>query len=70
MQLVEEVRNAHREWIIAQKRLDYAVEYDQIDYAIYALEAAEKRYEMLLKQAKKKQVRAYDFDARKAAGDM
>ncbi|MNP61461.1 hypothetical protein D3C76_1566500 [compost metagenome] len=28
------------------------MEKDQIDYAIYALEAAEKRYVMLLRQAK------------------
>lgn len=33
-------------------RLDYVADADQIDYAIYSLEAAEKRYEMLLRQAK------------------
>jgi hypothetical protein len=47
-----EVRKAHMEWQAAHKNLDWAVGRDQIDYAIFALEAAEKRYEMLLRQAK------------------
>ncbi len=50
--LVEEIRKAHMEWEVAQRRFDYVVEKEQIDYAIFALEAAEKRFEMLLKQAK------------------
>ncbi len=51
--LLADIRKALTEWQIAQKRLDYIVEHDQVDYAIYALEAAEKRYEMLLRHAKK-----------------
>ncbi len=52
VQLVEEIRRAHMEWEVAERRFHYAVEKEQIDYAIYALEAAEKRFEMLIKQAK------------------
>ncbi|MDF2939166.1 MAG: hypothetical protein K0Q90_4539 [Paenibacillaceae bacterium] len=48
----EEIRKAHLEWKTAHLRLEWMVEKDQIDYAIYALEAAEKRYVMLLRQAK------------------
>lgn len=48
----QEIRKAHTEWLTAHQRLEWVVEKDQIDYAIYALEAAEKRYEMLLRQAK------------------
>lgn len=48
----QEVRQAHAEWQVAHQKLNWAMEKDQIDYAIYALEAAEKRYIMLLRQAK------------------
>lgn len=50
--LLKELREAHLEWDCARKRLDYALEDEEIDYAIFALETAEKRYSMLLKQAK------------------
>jgi hypothetical protein len=66
--LVEEIRIAHAEWQVAQMRFDYVVEPDQIDYCIYALEAAEKRYEMLLKQAKRTNARAYDIPSTQAVG--
>ncbi|MFB6365608.1 DUF2508 family protein [Paenibacillus elgii] len=56
--LVEEIRKAHVEWEVAQRRFDYVVEKEQIDYAIFALEAAEKRFEMLLKQAKNQNISA------------
>jgi len=50
--LLEELQVAHREWVCAQHRLDYVLGDDEIDYAIFALETAEKRYGMLLKRAK------------------
>ncbi|UUZ82207.1 YaaL family protein [Paenibacillus sp. P26] len=56
VELVREIQKAHMEWQIAQKRLDYVVEKEQIDYVVYAMEAAEKRFEMLLKQAKQSKV--------------
>ncbi|WP_426450038.1 DUF2508 family protein [Paenibacillus sp. S-38] len=54
--LVREIQRAHKEWVTAQHRFEYVVEKDQIDYAVFALEAAEKRFEMLLKQAKGMQI--------------
>jgi hypothetical protein len=62
LQLLQEIRKAHLEWITAQCRFDFVVEKDQIDYAIYALEAAEKRYEMLLKLAKQAHLSLIDSD--------
>jgi hypothetical protein len=58
--LLSEIKKAHMEWVVAQKRFDYVTEKDQIDYAIYAMEAAEKRYEMLLRQAKQLKLTASD----------
>lgn len=57
-QLLAQVKVAHTEWVCAQKRLDYVVSEDEIDYAIFALETAEKRYGILLKQAKAMNVTA------------
>jgi len=50
--LLEEVRRAQLEWTLAQWRFHDAIGYDQVDYAIYSLEAAEKKYGMLLRKAK------------------
>ncbi|CAG7648974.1 hypothetical protein PAESOLCIP111_05764 [Paenibacillus solanacearum] len=61
--LVQEIRKAHLEWEIAQKRFEYVTEKEQIDYSIYALEAAEKRFEMLLKQAKNMKISAGEVAA-------
>ncbi len=41
--LVQEIRKAHLEWETAQKRFDYVIEKEQIDYAVFALETAEKK---------------------------
>lgn len=56
--LFEELKEAKRDWINAGNKLDYVHEHDQVDYAIYALEAAERRYEMLLRKAKQLNLRA------------
>ncbi|MGX4588042.1 DUF2508 family protein [Paenibacillus chitinolyticus] len=52
-ELLAEIRLAHSQWKTAQHHFEHALEKDEVDYAIYAVEAAEKRYEMLLRQAKK-----------------
>lgn len=52
-QLLEDIRKAHLEWTMAQWRFHEALGYDQVDYAIYSLEAAEKKYIMLLRKAKR-----------------
>ena len=50
--LLNEIRKAHMEWQVALERMNCVVEFDEIDYAVYALEAAQRRYEMLLRQGK------------------
>jgi hypothetical protein len=52
MELYNEIGQAKRDWENAHRYFEYALGKDQIDYAIFALEAAEKRYEMLLRRAK------------------
>lgn len=47
-----EVRKAQVEWERAYLMFDEARGQDQIDYAIYILEAAERKYQIHLKHAK------------------
>lgn len=47
-----EVRKAQAEWERAHLMFDEALGQDQIDYAIYILEAAERKYQIHLKHAK------------------
>jgi len=47
-----EVRRAQMEWETAQLLFDEASGQDQIDYAIFILEAAERKYQIHLKHAK------------------
>ncbi|WP_052380630.1 hypothetical protein [Paenibacillus camerounensis] len=47
-----EVRNAQVEWERAHLMFDEALGQDQIDYAIFILEAAERKYQIHLKHAK------------------
>ena len=67
-ELLKEIHNAQSAWQHALQRLDYAVSHDEIDYAIFALEAAEKRYEMLLKTAKRLSVHVLQDGMGRAAG--
>ncbi|GGA15914.1 hypothetical protein GCM10008018_70760 [Paenibacillus marchantiophytorum] len=60
--LIQEIRAAHQTWVAAQAHFEFALDKDQIDYAIFAMEAAEKRFEMLIKQAKKLGVSLIDSD--------
>lgn len=63
-----EIRKAHADWQLAQQRLDYALDQEEIDYAIYLLEAAETRYEMLIKAAKRAKLSLIDSDFVAEAG--
>ena len=47
-----EVRKAKMEWERAYLMFDEAIGQDQIDYAIFILEAAERKYQIHLKHAK------------------
>ena len=55
--LLEEINQAKAEWAIAQQSLDVVSDPDLIDYAIYNLEAAERKYGYLLREAKKHQAK-------------
>lgn len=50
--LIEDIRRAQEEWLFAQSQFHDALGEDYVDYAIYCLEAAEKKLDMLLKKAK------------------
>lgn len=50
--LIEDVRRAELEWSIAHSRFHEAVGPDHVDYAIYCLEAAERKLAMMLRKAK------------------
>lgn len=52
--LREEIELAREEWAIAQKHIDYVSDPELIDHAIYYLEAAERKYGFLLREAKRK----------------
>ncbi|MBT9167683.1 MAG: hypothetical protein DDT19_01023 [Syntrophomonadaceae bacterium] len=49
-ELVEEAR---LEWWAAATHFNHVTDYDLVDYAIYAMEAAERKYTFLLKKADK-----------------
>lgn len=51
--LIEEVRAAEAEWRLAHIQFDAALGADQVDYAIYLLEAAEQKLDMTLRRARK-----------------
>jgi hypothetical protein len=54
--LAREIWEAHKELRIAEQKLSEAVKPDQIDYAIYMTEAAEKRLNMLIREAREQQL--------------
>ncbi|MNH87766.1 hypothetical protein D3C87_599230 [compost metagenome] len=54
--IYEEVRKAKVEWERAYMAFQEAVGEDEIDFAVYTLEAAERRYQIHLKEAKKEEV--------------
>ncbi|BFH10531.1 DUF2508 family protein [Paenibacillus melissococcoides] len=60
-QLMDDIRQALREWERAHCRFQYAVGEDEVDYAIFTLEAAEKRVAMLIKKAKRNELHALNL---------
>jgi hypothetical protein len=50
--MINDVRQAQRELNTALWRFHEALGQDHVDYAIYSLEAAEKKLDMLLRRAK------------------
>jgi hypothetical protein len=54
---LEEVRKAWQEWNAAQNYFENVSDPDLIDYAIYDLEAARRKYMYMLKQARSRGLR-------------
>jgi len=56
LSLVELVNKAHQEWEQAKALFNEVAEPELVDHAIYAMEAAERKYIYLLRQAKKENI--------------
>lgn len=54
--LAAAVDEARRQWVAARKFFDNVTETDLIDYAVFSIGAAEKRYMFLLDEARKQGV--------------
>lgn len=52
MRLADEIREAHQEWVRAQKYFQWVSDPELVDHAIFTEEAARRKYIYLLKQAK------------------
>ena len=50
-ELAQLVEKARREWLAAQNAFDFVTEPELVDHAIFALQAAERRYVYLLRLA-------------------
>lgn len=51
---IKEVEKAHSEWMAAQNYFENVADPDLVDYAIYELEAARRKYMYMLKQVRSK----------------
>lgn len=60
-ELLEAVAQAHREWVAAKTFFNSVTDPDLVDYAIYRIEAAQKRYVYLLRQAKQEGLRTGEW---------
>lgn len=56
--LKELIKKAHRDWEVALNNFNFCTDQDMIDYSIFHIEAAEKRYMCLLKMARREEVTA------------
>ena len=50
--LIDEVEQAHEEWLGACSYFENVTDPDLIDHAIYSMEAAERKYMYILKKAR------------------
>ena len=57
-----EIESAYEEWQQAINIFNNAVEKEEVDYAIYNLEAKRKQYILLLNKLKKENKEHFDFE--------
>lgn len=69
IQLLEDIAAAHQTWQIALEQFNNATSEDVIDDAIYLLIAAERRYEGLMRVARRQQLQM-DFFGRISVADL
>lgn len=50
--VLQAIEEARREWVTARMYFDSVTDPDLVDHAIYSIEAAERKYMYLLRQAK------------------
>ncbi len=55
-ELIDQVKEAHREWVHALANFNYPIEEDMVDYAIFHVNAAEKKYAYLIKKARNEKI--------------
>ena len=53
-EVVENLKKARNEWVIATMNYEFAQEDELIDYYIYLMKAAQLKYDYLLKKAKER----------------
>ena len=53
VEFLEQVKQAHKEWQVAINNFNNFSDPDMIDYAVYNVDAAEKKFIYLLKKAQK-----------------
>ena len=58
VKLLRDIQEAHAAWLTAKQQLDIVDAVDQVDCAIYPYEAAQQKYEMLIREAKVRGLRA------------
>lgn len=59
LHLAEAVEEARRQWVAARKFFDNVIEPELIDYAVFSIGAAEKRYMFLLDEARRYGVKVH-----------
>jgi len=57
--LAQAVEEARGQWVAARKFFDNVIEPDLIDYAVFSIGAAEKRYMFLLDEARRQGVQVH-----------
>lgn len=58
------IKEAHKDWLVARRLFDVVDDPDLVEYAVYSLQAAEKKYAYLLKRARKKMKFSEDPEAK------
>ena len=51
-ELLNSVKEAHREWLAKEEYFNHATDPDLVDFAIYDIEASRRKYTYLLKKVK------------------